>query len=358
MNLKSNITAYILLFTYSVTYAQPTWRTYKYGTKVQIIEEKGFSYPSLEQVPIKEMKDSFYAAFTGKKQTLPQNCDLKGESSLLVGKEVLASLPLLTNSHKLQGWWITEALKDKTGNKQRYLTLHELNSYDNDTILTTKMFHLITKKYGRENIIPAIWYTGVIREMEQPCYYMGFTVSPYLSFTGVQQGIISEHTAVMEYSNKTNFDEAQRLKRIVADGHWLDRIDYEQIFFSHDVNHVWTKDSMKKYEKDSFSLLLKTEEDGNITIIPLLPKELTDNQKGLLAALQNVVNLFPKWCFRHLYTSDGRIFPGRYVYASYSSDSEWTFIDYFRFDPKAKGGINDFSPLSFFQKHKLEWKTE
>lgn len=349
-----------MLFSASCTVsAQPVWKTHnRYGSKEQMAKEETFPSPSLERVTVKEMADGFHAAFTKKKQELPQDCDLKGRTNLLIGKDVLSSCPLLANNPDWQGWWVGEVLEDKTGGEQRYLTLYELNSYSGDTAAATKMRHTLAKKYGKENIIPATWYTGLIGELEQPVFYMDFTVSPYLSFTPVKQGIVSGQEMSMKFSNQTYDDEARNMKRIVIDGHWIDRIDYEQVFFSHDVNRAWAEDNRKAYTKEKISLLLVTEEDGSITIYPLLPEELTDNQKNLLADLQETVDRFPRWCFRYLYTSDGRIFPGRYVHASYAPDSKWTFIDYFRFDPKAKGGINDFSPLSFFQKHKLEWKTE
>ncbi|MDE7377743.1 MAG: DUF5030 domain-containing protein [Paraprevotella sp.] len=304
------------------------------------------------------MKNGFYATLTKGEQTLPQNCDLKGKANLLVGKDVLSSCPLLANNLDWQGWWVGEALEDRTGREQRYLTLYALNNYSGDTIAATKMRHALAKKYGKGNIIPAAWYTGLIGELEQPVFYMDFTVSPYLSFTPVKQGIVSGQEMSMKFSNQTYDDEARNLKRIVTDGHWIDRIDYEQMFFSHDVNRTWAESNRKAYAKEKFSLLLVTEENGGITIYPLLPQELTDNQKYLLADLQETVDRFPRWCFRYLYTSDGRIFPARYVYASYAPDGKWTFIDYSRFDPKAKDGIQDFSPLSFYEKHKLEWTTE
>ncbi len=346
-----------MLFSAScIVNAQPMWKTYRYGLTGQIPKEETFPYPSLERVTIEEMKDRFHAALAKNRQDLPQDCDLKGRANLLMGKDVLSSCPLLANNPDWQGWWAGEVLEDRTGSEQRYLTLHELNCYSGDTIAATKMRHALAKKYGKGNIIPATWYTGLIGELEQPVFYMGFTVSPYLSFAPVKQGIISGQMAFMKFSNQTYDDEARDLKRIVTDGHWMDRIDYEQVFFTHDVNRAWAKAPRKAYAKEKFSLLLVTEEDGSITICPLLPKKLTDNQKNLLTVLQEVVGKFPKWCFRYLYTSDGRIFPGRYVHASYSPDSKWTFIDYFRFDPKAKDGIQDFSPLSFYEKQKL--KTE
>ncbi|MBO5180609.1 MAG: DUF5030 domain-containing protein [Paraprevotella sp.] len=348
-----HIISCILLLASCTMNAQPVWKTYWYGPKGQMPKEETLPTPSLERVTVKEMTEGFHAAFTKKKQELPRNCDLKGMANLLVGKNVLSSCPLLTNAMELQGWWVVEEVEEENGGGQRYLTLHELNSYSGDTAAATKIRHALAQKYGKGDITPATWYTGLIGELEHPVFYMDFTVSPHLSFTSVKQGAVSGRDVAMRFSNQTYYDEAQGLKRIVADGHWIDRMDYEQVFFSHDVNRAWATDGRKTYAKDSFSLLLATEEDGSITIYPLLPKELTDNQKGLLAALQETVDKFPEWCFRYLYTSDGRIFPGRYVRATYSSDGEWTFIDYFRFDPKAKDGIRDFSPLSFYKKKKL-----
>ena len=134
-------------------------------------------------------------------------------------------------------------------------------------------------------------------------------------------------------------------------------VEYECVFFTHDVNRLWRErksgESVAGEKRFvGFSLLLQIQKDGKLKVRALKPEKLSGSQQKLLGELQQVLDDIPAWSFDYLYTLDGKIFPGRYLKATYSpQSSKWFFVDYIRSSP----ADTDSSPLSLYHYKPMGW---
>jgi len=73
--------------------------------------------------------------------------------------------------------------------------------------------------------------------------------------------------------------------------------------------------------------MLTEGKNGTYDFHLLLPKEPTEKMKPLIKELRKAIKAIPYKMFTPMYTSDGRLFPGRYYHGRYSNKG-WKFTDY------------------------------
>ena len=115
-------------------------------------------------------------------------------------------------------------------------------------------------------------------------------------------------------------------------------------FFSRLLYGLVPRDSSYTGRQD-FALLLYVDTSGKARFHTLLPDCLTAEETHCLDVLNRAMEQLPEGLFGHLLTTDGRIFPARYLNALYRPETGgWAFIDYlFRdtFRPLGTGSEKD-----------------
>lgn len=309
-----------------------------------------FKTPELPTVTVEEMCQRFYETFGKPSTARPTDYDALGIRQILVGESPLATCPQVQEAATYRGLWDY----DLSGGADMYLCLQALQKAGTEQNEDGGVLRRMKAAYPEhDGLVRAEWFSGLLGRMEHPMPYMGFVVSPNLSFVRVDKGLVKNEMSWL-HNGPSYLSEAAGL-RSVSDAHWADYADYEMILFTHDVNRDWRTcqlASASSGEKLNCSLLLTTDDNGALTVHPLLPKELAAGQQELLKRLQTVLSGLPAWSFQRLYTADGRVFPGRYVEAVYHTDSNtWRFLNYIR---SSTGRISEVSPLSAFGIRKWE----
>lgn len=213
---------------------------------------------------------------------------------------------------------------------------------DTGAVLTRLRSKYAVGKGTGDSVIVCSWYSGDFYTLYRPTPYMGFVVSPQFRRYEIREGkTLLRNPITINVSGKYEEESRDLTVPVVGYPHWLDRTMYECLYFTHDVNRDWSEgDILKKLSSDgqkteSFSLLLYIRDDGHLRVRSLLPETLSEHQKLLLDELQKIVEKQPAWNFNYLYTMDGRVFPGRYLYAIYNYGSDhWLFQDYIKTSPK------------------------
>lgn len=250
----------------------------------------------------------------------------------------------------------------KDGRPPFRMMIDELEPLNQDTEKAQNLFRALQEKTGtsadaRQPGVFCSWVSGTCYSLYRPTPYMNQIVSPRLYRNVIQKGI-SEKDREAVYTRGAYREEASALRvGVVGNPHWLEMVEYECVFFTHDVNRLWCERKSGESvagEKRSvgFSLLLQIQKDGKLKVRALKPEKLSDSQQKLLGELQQVLDDIPAWSFDYLYTLDGKIFPARYLKASYNpQSSKWIFVDYIRSSP----ADTDISPLSLYQYKPMGW---
>ena len=103
----------------------------------------------------------------------------------------------------------------------------------------------------------------------------------------------------------------------------------ELYLLCHDLNKGMEQAGQTGYqERIEFSLLLYVTPSGTIQLHILEPAQPTADEKALIEQLQKSMNRQPKGIFGHFVTTDGRIFPARYLKATRGKNGRWSLFDY------------------------------
>ena len=79
---------------------------------------------------------------------------------------------------------------------------------------------------------------------------------------------------------------------------------------------------------DLYDLLLTIDRGGRLDLVMLAPEQATDEKdRRYVEELRRFVRGLEPWAVEHLYTSDDRVLPGRYIKACRGTDY-WSIHDY------------------------------
>ena len=113
---------------------------------------------------------------------------------------------------------------------------------------------------------------------------------------------------------------------ISVDGHWgKDTETAMRRLLSHDTRRFTCVDTTRK-SMAAFTLFFTIDGNGRMELTSLDLRQLSPQEAAWLAELQRGLDTLPPWSLSYLYTSDGRILPGRYISAMHGKD-RWVLMD-------------------------------
>ena len=113
---------------------------------------------------------------------------------------------------------------------------------------------------------------------------------------------------------------------ISVDGHWgKDTETAMRRLLSHDTRRFTCVDTTRK-SMAAFTLFFTIDGNGRMELTSLDLRQLSPQEAAWLAELQRGLDTLPPWSRSYLYTSDGRILPGRYISAMHGKD-RWVLMD-------------------------------
>lgn len=162
------------------------------------------------------------------------------------------------------------------------------------------------------------WFDGSLILLDDPAYYMGFVVSgtPWFFYYDEGRLVYSTHMegAPDYYSSRV----------LILDGSWADRITKAMYLFSLDASREIPPATGE--EPIEFTWLLTIDSKGGQDAQLLAPKTPDEATQWAFKRLRGFVRHLRRGMFHGLYTSDGRILPGRYIQAQYDKRG-WLFRD-------------------------------
>ncbi len=276
-----------------------------------------------DTVPLSEMKERFYRTVnTGKRANyFPQNDSVIPD----MGQFILANSPLATcpvkKAQKMRGVWgfpflTLKALLDKNDQK--------------DTVLYQKMVNKFPLNRGTFRESVPTWFEGNVVMLHDPHWYMDFVVSGTPWFFHYEKG----RPTVIEYEWSYPDFFSFQTPYIVLGGSWVNKISAGMSFFANTINCDIIP---REAPSVSFTFLLHIKADYACDIELLLPREPDEDTKKAFGELQDYVTHLRPGLFKPLYTSDGRVFSGRYLQAWHDSRG-WQIADILATTPNIPEG--------------------
>ncbi|MDE7377741.1 MAG: DUF5030 domain-containing protein [Paraprevotella sp.] len=277
----------------------------------------------LDTVPVPEMKERFYRTMNTPKRAphFSQNDSVWP----LMGKFILANSPLATcpvkKAQKMRGVWgfpflTLKALLDKDGQE--------------DTVFYQKIVDKFTPQKGTIRQGVPTWFEGNVVMLHDPHWYMDFVVSGTPWFFHYEKG---RPTVIRHEWSYPDFFSFQA-PFIVLDGSWVNKISAGMSFFANTINCDIIPGEAPSV---SFTFLLHIKADYACDMELLLPREPGEDTKKAFKELRDYVIRLRPGLFKPLYTSDGRVFPGRYLQAWHDSRG-WQIADILATTPNIPEG--------------------
>ncbi len=206
--------------------------------------------------------------------------------------------------------------------------------------------HTLQHRYGSlclskdTVLIPATWFSGEISVLHNPFLYGGVMVTSFMRKAQVRNGgyIADEHgdteTRIFD-SSKLKHDvwrvetvRPKGMREIVVDGRSDAELESvrELELFERDVRRCMDKRFLPKDLKREYAIMLYLDEKDKAHLYPLLPRELTSEDRLLLAMLNYAVEQQPEGTFSKLQSASGP-FPAIYLRAKFANTA-WSFEDY------------------------------
>ena len=330
MKHQIKLIALIALMSVSYVYGQSTkinnvlfrelglkWTEYERDVINNVISKSTRYYN--ETVSIQEMKDAFYKNKNIDKQSRKanyQDFDIVKPSLHPEDKYLMVLSPLSRHSNKdireCHGIW------DKFGNVILKDVVNKKG--ESETLLFEE---LINEKSGK-------WLDGEIIMLSNPCWYMGFVVSPRAYWQ-----IYSNGERIEEYPHATYTDffaYAAYSSDLLIDGgyEWTKKTCCGARLMG--TVHTMKTDKHYGVKEKQFSVLLYTKAASNnenvcYSLELLEPANPDSSTKELFKNLKKYVERIPSGTFAPYYTTDLRLMTGRY-YKVTVNKCGWLIQDY------------------------------
>ncbi|MDE7377742.1 MAG: DUF5030 domain-containing protein [Paraprevotella sp.] len=196
-----------------------------------------------------------------------------------------------------------------------------------DRARATQMMEQLKLKYGvsPSGAALATWLDGQVAYLNLPRPYMTYMVSPWGRCMDIRRGV-KESGDRLPRQDQSDYTREVAFYEHALYEDWGFTLYQEMLLFTHDVHrHIKRDPDFKGREEIDF--LLTKEKNGTYGFRLLLPKEPTTRQKMLIKELRKAIKAIPYKLFTPMYTSDGRLLPGRYYHGEYSKEG-WRFTDY------------------------------
>ena len=223
--------------------------------------------------------------------------------------------------------------------------LQNADSKENSALRRT-----LQKRYGSITLpgdtvlVPARWFTGELRYLKNPFVYGNEVVSKWLKTDSVAEGVVLERQENRRYDYwaKTSLSSdiwpivnRQKGGRILAnlDGEYnkeQEKFDTERelILYARDINRSINLELLEyefSFQKE-YAVMLRLDDAGRMGLTPLLPKELTIEDRLLLTTLATAVEAQPAYTFMGYLSARG-CFNAIYLKARFAK-GRWFFHDY------------------------------
>ena len=216
---------------------------------------------------------------------------------------------------------------------------------------TTALQRKMEEPYGKVPGlgVPARWINDTVCFTAHSRLYCNNRICQYAKVREVKKGVIT-NSAVLKASYGSLSREQVGANRRITIGTFSYGEHYgnmELYLLSHDLGLMPLPASYNG--RTDFSFLVYVSPGGKASLYTLLPQQLTDEEQELINALQAAFGRQPKGIFGHMVTTDGRIFPARYLKGVYRpADRKWTFTDHL------------YSPLNddLYQVNVCRWNRE
>ena len=237
--------------------------------------------------------------------------------TMLMVRSPLERAPL-KEARAARGIWLYPPLQlveiqNSEGQKDEKLFDRLLKKVPNKSV-----YKNIYQKKDSKQIYPE-WYDGPLTLLNNPLYYMGFIVSGEPSFFYFNHGrpeYITEITRAPDFYSSLP---------IIFDGTWASGISDGMYQFSMAASSSLQGNPGPKAVRFTWMLTIDTQ--GKQDAVLLSPKNPDRDTKMAFNRLQSFVRNLRAGMFQVLYTSDGRILPGRYIKALYD-ERGWWFEDF------------------------------
>lgn len=198
----------------------------------------------------------------------------------------------------------------------------------------------LVERYGEDPVygVPARWFSGAVYNISKHYFYCNNRICMHANRKTVVNGACVRSDRM---EGKAGSLARAQQDMLISSTEWhmstlFGRIELEML--SCNLYGLVPRDSSYTGSQD-FALLLYVDASGKACFHPLLPDALTAGEQRCLDRLNRAMALQPRWQFGYMLTTDGRIFPARYLRAAYRPETGvWRFDDYL-FD-------RAFTPLS------------
>ena len=173
------------------------------------------------------------------------------------------------------------------------------------------------------------WMEGTYVCLQQPLRYFGFTVSGVRRVMLIRRGCISDWGVTQTCRSLYERYAFESAGLVRADGHWAQDVTGAMRLLSFESRR-WTSTDTAMQARRPFTLLFIIDARGRLDVEVLKPRTPSAQDLRYVDELRKAVRQLPPWSLGMLYTSDGRVFPGRYIEA-YRHNNRWTFHDYLQY---------------------------
>lgn len=284
------------------------------------------AYLQPDTVSTEEMVSSFQAYKAGQKKSPRRSEYDQWLDGAIVTTRMLSAQPLFSDEPAVADW----TCRDRTF---RLYNLREPGSQQRDEALWSKAAGQFgtkadTNSSGKvSQVIPAPWLSGTFVAIAEPRPYCGYLAGPVREVFTIQNGQypterVFDHCASRYYRAGQQSDGTIRV-----DGQWAEDLGKEWLLFSHDASQACTPDPALTTNR-WYDLLLTIDRGGRLDLVMLAPEQATDEKdRRYVEELRRFVRGLEPWAVEHLYTSDDRVLPGRYIKACRGTDY-WSIHDY------------------------------
>ena len=173
----------------------------------------------------------------------------------------------------------------------------------------------------------ATWFTGPICLTARSRSYCHNQVAQYAKVFEVKQGEIVGGPYTLE-EQRGLYSDSTANRRHIGITYWEELYGKDELaLFANELKQQIGADTTRLFESGfDYTFLLTTDARGKAHLHLLWPKQLSTAGWEQARRLVDAVEAMPAGGFGHFVTTDGRIFPGRYLKFCYRS--RWTVEDY------------------------------
>ncbi len=284
----------------------------------------------LDTVPTAEIKERFYRTVNTDLKLQPyaglDSVEVPFGTGILLGKSPLASCPV-KGVDELRGVW-------SYGGALQLNRLLRPDGTADDAALQK-----LRKRYDVEDGIGVTprWLSGTVTLLRHPRAYMDFVVSPCPVLMRYVEGEMVDKVSLGDGWPDffSMFSPSGML-----DGDWTTGLQQGMYTFATFLN----LSLLPRGGKAKFTFLLTIRPDLRCDAELLLPREPSSAEQAAFQRLRDYIRRLHPGLFKPLYTSDGRVFPARYLEAWYGPTG-WQIADLLGTSPRIPEGEYRLQPI-------------